>query len=65
LNRRRLRTNNMLERLNNGIKRRTRVATPFPNEASCLRLVCTVAIEPGVNRIERIRKIAEGPLLYR
>ena len=32
--RRRLRTTNMLERLNQEIKRRTRVATLFPNEAS-------------------------------
>ena len=35
---RRLRTTNMLERLNQEIKRRTRVATLFPNEASLLRL---------------------------
>ena len=33
--RRRLRTTNMLERTNQEIKRRTRVATLFPNEASC------------------------------
>ena len=37
--RRRLRTTNALERVNKEIKRRTRVATLFPNEASCLRLV--------------------------
>jgi transposase-like protein len=37
--RRRLRTTNGLERLNKEIKRRTRVATLFPNEASLLRLV--------------------------
>lgn len=29
----------MVERLNKEIKRRTRVATMFPNEESCLRLV--------------------------
>jgi transposase-like protein len=43
--RRRLRTTNMLERLNKEIKRRTRVATLFPNEASLLRLVSAVLIE--------------------
>lgn len=42
---RRLRTTNMLERLNKEIKRRTRVATLFPNEASCLRLVTAVLAE--------------------
>lgn len=42
---RRLRTTNMLERLNKEIKRRTRVALIFPNEASCLRLVTAVAME--------------------
>ena len=42
---RRLRTVNMLERLNKEIKRRTRVATIFPNTASCLRLVSAVAME--------------------
>ena len=43
--RRRLRTNNGLERLNKEIKRRTRVATLFPNEASVLRLVSAVLSE--------------------
>ena len=33
---RRIRTTNMLERLSREIKRRTRVVTIFPNEASCL-----------------------------
>jgi putative transposase len=40
-----LRTTNMLERLNKEIKRRTRVATLFPNEASLLRLVSAVLME--------------------
>ena len=39
---RRLRTTNGVERLNKEIKRRTRVATLFPNEASLLRLVPAV-----------------------
>lgn len=43
--RRRLRTNNMPERLNREIKRRTRVATLFPNEASLLRLATAVLME--------------------
>jgi len=43
--RRRLRTSSMLERLNKEIKRRTRVATLFPNEASLLRLVSAVLAE--------------------
>ena len=42
---RRLRTRNMLERLSQEIKRRTRVATLCPNEASLLRLVSAVLIE--------------------
>jgi len=40
-----LRTSNMLERTNREIRRRTRVATLFPNEASCLRLVSAVLME--------------------
>ena len=42
---RRLRTDNMLERLNKEILRRTRVATLFPNTASCLRLISAVVME--------------------
>lgn len=43
--RRRLRTTNLLERLNRELKRRTRVATLFPNEASLLRLVSALLME--------------------
>lgn len=43
--RKKLRTNNMLERLNRELKRRTRVATLFPNEASLLRLATAVLME--------------------
>lgn len=43
--RRKLRTSNLLERLNKEIKRRTRVATLFPNEAALLRLVSAVLME--------------------
>ena len=43
--RRYLRTTNMLERVHKELKRRTRVATLFPNEASLLRLVSAVLAE--------------------
>jgi len=43
--RKRLRTSNVVERVNKEILRRTRVATMFPNEASCLRLVTAVVME--------------------
>ena len=42
---RRLRTSNLLERLNRELKRRTRVASLFPNEASALRLASAVLPE--------------------
>jgi transposase-like protein len=37
--RRLLRTTNGLERVNQEVRRRTRVCRPFPNESACLRLV--------------------------
>ncbi len=40
--RKKIRTVNMLERINKEIRRRTRVSTLFPNTASCLRLVSAV-----------------------
>jgi len=43
--RRRLRTTNVLERLHREIRRRTRVVSIFPNEASCLRLVSALLME--------------------
>jgi putative transposase len=42
---RRLRTSNPIERVNIELKRRTRVAGIFPNEASLLRLVSALLIE--------------------
>jgi transposase-like protein len=42
---RKLRTVNGLELVNREIKRRTRVATIFPNSASCLRLVSALLVE--------------------
>lgn len=41
----RLRTTNGLERINRELKRRTRVASIFPNAASCLRLVSALLSE--------------------
>ena len=43
--RRRIRTTNGLERLNQEVKRRTRVVRIFPNRDSCLRLVTALAVE--------------------
>lgn len=43
--RQRLRTSNLCEALNKQIRRRTRVASIFPNEASCLRLVSAILME--------------------
>lgn len=40
-----LKSTNMLERLNEELKRRTRVVRIFPNEASCLRLTRAMAVE--------------------
>ncbi len=42
---RKIRTVNVVERLNEEVKRRTRVARLFPNEASCERLVAAVTME--------------------
>jgi len=43
--RRRIRTTNGLERLNQEIKRRTRVVRIFPNPQACLRLVSALCVE--------------------
>jgi len=43
--RRRIRTTNGLERLNQEIKRRTRVVRIFPNREACSRLVTALAVE--------------------
>lgn len=43
--RQRIRTSNMLERVSQEIKRRTRVVRIFPNQSSCLRLVSAILME--------------------
>jgi putative transposase len=48
--RRRLRASNMRERLNEELKRRTRVAGLFPNDASLLRLVSAVLMGVSEDR---------------
>ena len=43
--RKKLRTNNIEERLNRSIKARTRLISVFPNQASQLRLVSAISME--------------------
>jgi transposase-like protein len=51
--RQRMRSTNMLERLNQELKRRTRVVRIFPDDRSCLRLVTAMAIEQSEEWQER------------
>jgi putative transposase len=50
-----LKSTNMLERLNQELKRRTHVIRIFPNEASCLRLIRALAVEIHEDWIEAHR----------
>jgi putative transposase len=50
-----MKSTNMLERLNQEIKRRTHVVRIFPNAASCLRLVRALAVEAHEDWLEAIR----------
>jgi len=50
-----LKSTNMLERLNEELKRRTHVVRIFPNADSCLRLVRALAVETHENWIEATR----------
>lgn len=52
--RKRMRSTNMLERVNQEIKRRTRVIRIFPNEQACLRLVSTLMMELNQEWMERL-----------
>ena len=60
--RRRIRTTNGLERLNQEIKRRTRVVRIFPNRESCLRLVTALAVEQSEEWITGRRYLDMGDL---
>lgn len=58
----RIRTSNMVERLNREIKRRTRVAGIFPNEASALRLISALLMETHENwSLEEQRYLSFDP----
>ena len=50
-----MKSTNMLERLNQEIKRRTLVVRIFPNAESCLRLVRALAVETHENWLEATR----------
>ncbi len=50
-----IKSTNMLERLNQEIKRRTHVVRIFPNEKSCLRLIRALAVETHEHWIEATR----------
>jgi putative transposase len=50
-----MKSTNMLERLNQEIKRRTHVVRIFPNADSCLRLVRALAVETHENWLEATR----------
>ena len=52
---RHLKSTNMLERLNEEIRRRTRVVRIFPNRDSCLRLVRALAVETHEDWLEANR----------
>lgn len=60
--RRRIRTTNGLERLNQEIKRRTRVVRIFPNREACLRLVSALAVEQSEEWVTGRRYLDMGDL---
>src|SRR6185369_13259155 len=59
--RRRLRTSSMRERLNEELKRRTRVAGLFPIDASLLRLVSAVLMEVSEDWETNRKYLTMGP----
>jgi transposase-like protein len=60
--RRRIRTTNGPERLNQEIKRRTRVVRIFPNREACLRLVSALAVEQSEEWVTGRRYLDMGDL---
>ena len=58
-----MKSTNMLERLNEEIRRRTRVVRIFPNTESCLRLIRALAVETHEDWIEATRYLNMS-LLY-
>ena len=50
-----MKSTNMLERLNEEIRRRTRIVRIFPNDAACLRLVRTLCSETHETWLEDSR----------
>jgi putative transposase len=60
--RRRIRTTNGQERLNQEIKRRTRVVRIFPNPEACLRLVTALAVEQSEEWVTGRRYLDMGEL---
>jgi transposase-like protein len=56
-----LKSTNMLKRLNEELRRRTRVVRIFPNAASCLRLIRTLCVETHESWFEDKRYAKCGP----
>lgn len=50
-----MKSTNMLEQLDQEIKRRTQVVRIFPDAASCLRLLRALAVETHENWLKAIR----------
>lgn len=57
-----LKSTNMLERLNQELKRRTHVIRIFPDEGSCVRLVRALAVETHEEWLEAPRYLEMEPL---
>ncbi len=58
----RIRTTNGMERLNEEIKRRTRVVRIFPNPAACLRLVTALCVEQSEEWVSGRRSLEMSEL---
>jgi putative transposase len=57
-----LKSTNMLERINQELKRRTHIIRIFPNEQSCLRLTRALAVEMNDEWLEAPRYLDMEPL---